>query len=93
MRVNKLSPAQIGAVKDLDLCNAYDSSGHSTTVAAEVARRRLNCASVLTHAGISLNRLSAADIQPQGNCVNIELMGIYATGSIGALVCAATKRR
>lgn len=89
LAIGKMTPVEIAAVSNKDLCFAFDRGQSSKpSVSQEVSRRRLNCSRVLLAEGIEPTGaalLGVVKIAPQGNCDGIEFMGVYVTEAVVGL--------
>lgn len=89
----RMSPQQLTAVSNKDLCFASDRGDPQPTIQREITRRKLDCARVLLQNGIEPQRTSTASIAPSGNCAGIEFMGVYVTSAVVGLRTSFAKVR
>ncbi|MBI3303094.1 MAG: hypothetical protein HYZ72_13595 [Deltaproteobacteria bacterium] len=84
--VGRMTPEQITAISNKDLCFAYDrGQDQKPAVGEEVTRRRLDCSRVLLQAGIEPTgaaRAGMRNIAPRGDCADVEFMGVFVTEAV-----------
>lgn len=89
----RMSPQQLTAVSDKDVCFAADQGDPKPTIQQEVRRRRLDCARVLLQNGLEPRNTSTASIAATGNCAGIEFMGVFVTSAVVGLRTSFAKVR